>query len=187
VLENQPVMWPVVKVASVISGTGMSVPDRVVTNEHFAKYLATSDEWIRDRTGIRERRWVEGSVTASGSGAVSLDVKGLGPVRVAAGMAVSPRSSGAIALRPEKIRIAASTPRVGSDADPDTATENQFRGTVTDFLYLGDVTVYIVSTPQGCKLETLRANSGAGRAKFFEVGDAVEVGWSIDAGHFITP
>ncbi|MFN8389722.1 MAG: beta-ketoacyl-ACP synthase III [Bdellovibrionota bacterium] len=57
--------WPVVKVASVISGTGMSLPERVVTNEHFAKYLETSDEWIRDRTGIRERRWVESGVTVS--------------------------------------------------------------------------------------------------------------------------
>jgi spermidine/putrescine transport system ATP-binding protein len=138
---------------------------------------------------------LEGSVTASRGGAVSVDVKGLGPVLVATtlatGMTVGPGASGAIALRPEKIRIAASTPHAGSDAGScaasDTATENQFHGTVTEFLYLGDVTVYIVSTPQGCKLETLLANSGAGRAKFFEVGDAVEVSWSADAGHFIAP
>ena len=130
---------------------------------------------------------LEGSVTASGGRAVSVDVKGLGAVRVATGVAVDQDASGAIALRPEKIRIAASTPQAGSDATSDTATENQFRGTVTDFLYLGDVTVYIVSTPQGCKLETLLANSGAGRTKFFEVGDAVEVSWSVDAGHFIFP
>jgi 3-oxoacyl-[acyl-carrier-protein] synthase-3 len=35
----------------------MFVPERVVTNEHFANYLDTSDEWIVTRTGIRERRW----------------------------------------------------------------------------------------------------------------------------------
>ena len=64
--------------------------------------------------------------------------------------------------------------------------DNRFRGTVTDYLYLGDVTVYIVSTPQGCKLETLLANSGAGRTKFFEVGDPVNVSWRVDAGHFIS-
>src|SRR5947207_4898285 len=39
-----------------ISGLGCRVPDRVVTNEELAQYVATSDEWIRERTGIRERR-----------------------------------------------------------------------------------------------------------------------------------
>jgi spermidine/putrescine transport system ATP-binding protein len=136
---------------------------------------------------------LEGPVTASGAGAVSIDVEGLGPVRVATGVGMAAGKSGAIALRPEKIRIAASTPNAEPDGRPDgrpngssdTGTDNHFRGTVTDYLYLGEVTVYIVSTPQGCKLETLLANSGAGRTKFFEVGDAVEVSWSVDAGHFI--
>ena len=136
---------------------------------------------------------LEGPVTASGEGVVSIDVVGLGPVRAATGVAVAAGKSGAIALRPEKIRVAASTlnaePDPGPDEKPDgrsdTEPDNHFRGTVTDYLYLGEVTVYIVSTPQGCKLETLLANSGAGRTNFFEVGDAVEVSWSVDAGHFI--
>ena len=37
-------------------GTGMYVPDKVLTNQHFADYLDTTDEWIVTRTGIRERR-----------------------------------------------------------------------------------------------------------------------------------
>lgn len=56
---------PRVQVASQVLGTGMSVPPRVVPNDHFASYLETSDEWIYDRTGIKERRWVEPGVTAS--------------------------------------------------------------------------------------------------------------------------
>jgi spermidine/putrescine transport system ATP-binding protein len=140
---------------------------------------------------------LEGPVTASGDGVVTIDVVGLGPVRVATGVAAAAGKSGAIALRPEKIRIAASMPNAAPNAAPiagpdrkpdvisDTEPDNHFRGTVTDYLYLGEVTVYIVSTPQGCKLETLLANSGAGRTNFFEVGDAVEVSWSVDAGHFI--
>ncbi len=40
-----------------IAGTGHYVPERVVTNDWFAGFLDTSDEWIRQRTGIRERRW----------------------------------------------------------------------------------------------------------------------------------
>jgi spermidine/putrescine transport system ATP-binding protein len=56
---------------------------------------------------------------------------------------------------------------------------------VHDFLYLGDVTVYIVQLEGGAKIEALLANSAAGRAKFFEVGDSVEVAWRHDAGHFL--
>jgi 3-oxoacyl-[acyl-carrier-protein] synthase-3 len=39
-------------------GTGFAVPDRVVTNDDLSQMMDTSDEWIRTRTGIRERRWV---------------------------------------------------------------------------------------------------------------------------------
>ncbi len=39
-----------------IVGWGMAVPERVVTNEDLARMVETSDEWIRSRTGIRERR-----------------------------------------------------------------------------------------------------------------------------------
>jgi 3-oxoacyl-[acyl-carrier-protein] synthase-3 len=38
--------------------TGMYVPDRVVKNDEFTQWMDTSDEWIRTRTGITERRWV---------------------------------------------------------------------------------------------------------------------------------
>jgi 3-oxoacyl-[acyl-carrier-protein] synthase III len=45
-------------------GTGFSVPDRVVTNDDLAKLMDTSDEWIQERTGIRERRWVREGQTS---------------------------------------------------------------------------------------------------------------------------
>ena len=48
-----------------VRGTGYNVPGRVVTNEEFAKYLDTTDEWIRERTGIIERRWADENVSAS--------------------------------------------------------------------------------------------------------------------------
>jgi 3-oxoacyl-[acyl-carrier-protein] synthase-3 len=41
---------------SAIVGTGMCVPDRVLDNVAFEQMVETSDEWIRERTGIRERR-----------------------------------------------------------------------------------------------------------------------------------
>jgi spermidine/putrescine transport system ATP-binding protein len=80
-------------------------------------------------------------------------------------------------LRPEKVRITREAPTDSPD--------NHYRGTVADLLYMGDVTVYRVQTPGGSRIEALRANSQSGRAKFFEVGDAVEMTWHVDAGHFI--
>jgi 3-oxoacyl-[acyl-carrier-protein] synthase-3 len=39
-----------------ITGIGSYVPDRILTNEELSKMVDTSDEWIIERTGIRERR-----------------------------------------------------------------------------------------------------------------------------------
>ena len=41
---------------SIVIGCGSYLPDRIVTNEELARRVDTSDEWIRKRTGIRERR-----------------------------------------------------------------------------------------------------------------------------------
>ena len=41
---------------AVISGWGTALPEKVVTNEELAATMDTSDEWIRSRTGIEERR-----------------------------------------------------------------------------------------------------------------------------------
>jgi len=42
-----------------ITGTGMCVPDKRVTNKDLEALMDTSDEWIRQRSGILERRWIE--------------------------------------------------------------------------------------------------------------------------------
>lgn len=42
---------------SKIAGIGMYVPENVVTNNDLIKYMDTSDEWIQERTGIKERRY----------------------------------------------------------------------------------------------------------------------------------
>lgn len=48
-----------------IVGTGFHVPDRIVTNDELTRYMDTSDDWIRERTGIQERRWVEEGTTGA--------------------------------------------------------------------------------------------------------------------------
>ncbi|WP_027125337.1 3-oxoacyl-ACP synthase III family protein [Gelidibacter mesophilus] len=42
---------------SKIIGLGHYVPDNVVTNDDLSKMMDTNDEWIQERTGIKERRW----------------------------------------------------------------------------------------------------------------------------------
>ncbi|HEY7904432.1 MAG TPA: ABC transporter ATP-binding protein [Casimicrobiaceae bacterium] len=116
-----------------------------------------------------------GTVTARDGGTLTLAVDALGPVRVATSSSVAPGTRASIALRPEQIRI-------GAEAG---AGDNRFHGTVSDLLYMGDVTVYRVKTEAGVLVEALLANSQTGRAKFFEPGDSVQMDWPAAAGHFI--
>jgi len=120
---------------------------------------------------------LSGPVSSNMDGIVTVDIAGLGPVRVATDSTIAAGRPGTVALRPEKIRIGAAAP-----AD---TPDNHTRGTVSDLLYMGDVTVYIADTPGGQKIEALLANSASGRTKFFEVGDPVEMSWPVAAGHFI--
>ena len=44
---------------SIIIGTGHHLPDRIVTNQELESMIDTTDEWIQERTGIKERRYFE--------------------------------------------------------------------------------------------------------------------------------
>ena len=46
-------------IRAVIAGVGKYNPDKVLTNQDLEKMVETSDEWITERTGIRERRICE--------------------------------------------------------------------------------------------------------------------------------
>ncbi|GAB4529195.1 MAG: ketoacyl-ACP synthase III [Anaerolineae bacterium] len=69
-----------------IVGWGMSVPERVMTNDDWAQLVDTSDEWIRTRTGIGERRIAgEGETTltlAVEAARQALDVAKLSPAQI---------------------------------------------------------------------------------------------------------
>jgi 3-oxoacyl-[acyl-carrier-protein] synthase-3 len=72
--------------ACVIEATGMYVPDRVLNNHDLEKIVDTSDEWIRTRTGIVERRIGEASETSGTMGAhaarQALERAGIAPQEV---------------------------------------------------------------------------------------------------------
>ncbi len=69
-----------------IVGWGKYVPERVVTNDELARTVDTTDEWIRTRTGIEERRIAgEGETTSSMATQAAwraLEVAGLSPAQV---------------------------------------------------------------------------------------------------------
>jgi 3-oxoacyl-[acyl-carrier-protein] synthase-3 len=69
-----------------ITGWGVAVPKRVLTNEEIAQWVDTSDEWIRTRTGIRERRIAspeESTATLAAEAALeALEVADLNPLNV---------------------------------------------------------------------------------------------------------
>ena len=44
---------------SKITGLGYYLPENVVTNDDLSKFMETTDEWIQERTGIKERRWID--------------------------------------------------------------------------------------------------------------------------------
>ena len=48
-----------------LAGLGVYLPSQVVTNQDFATRLETSDQWIVERTGIRERRYASPAETVS--------------------------------------------------------------------------------------------------------------------------
>ncbi len=67
-----------------IVGTGSYAPARILTNEDLERMVATSDEWIRERTGIRERR-----IAAAGEACSDLAVQAGRRALAAAGLAAT--------------------------------------------------------------------------------------------------
>ena len=52
-------------IMSKIKGVGYYVPENIVKNKDLEKLMETSDEWIQERTGIKERRWVNDNKTST--------------------------------------------------------------------------------------------------------------------------
>ena len=53
------------EIKSYISGVGHYVPENIITNHDLSKLIDTSDEWITERTGIKERRYADEGVGPS--------------------------------------------------------------------------------------------------------------------------
>jgi len=128
-----------------------------------------------DRTG--ERFVFASSSSVYGDAEALLAAAGLGEIAAPAHPEAAAGSRGALALRPEHLRISAHTEQA--------TLKNHFVGTVREYLYLGDVTVYKVRLDNGVTLEALTTNAAPGKARFHEIGDRVSVEWRHDAGVFL--
>ena len=63
---------------SKITGLGFYVPENVVTNDDLSKIIDTNDEWIQERTGIKERRHIikdEDTTTTMGVKAAEIAIE----------------------------------------------------------------------------------------------------------------
>lgn len=68
-------------IRSRIAGIGMYVPEHIVTNHDLTRYMDTSDEWIQERTGIKERRYAHRTsetTTTMGVAAAALAIERAG-------------------------------------------------------------------------------------------------------------
>lgn len=120
-------------------------------------------------------------VRSMNMGRMRLEAKGCDDISALTESGKMPGTKGLLAIRPEQVRIDRKI-----DAHEE---ENHFKGKVTDYLYRGDATLYDIELATedgpGRNIQAALANSRAGRAHFFDVGDAVEVAWRHDMGHFI--
>ena len=63
-----------------VIGIGTSLPEKVLTNDDLAAMMDTSDEWIRERTGVRERRiGLPTSTMSIESGRAAMEMAGVEP------------------------------------------------------------------------------------------------------------
>ena len=118
----------------------------------------------------------EATVEAAGA-TLTLELGTLGRITAPPREGARAGSKGVFVIRPEQVTIRAAT-----DPSPDP---NQFEGTVNDFLYIGDVTTYVVDLDSGPRFEALLPNSAPGRARFFETGDPVWLSWGENTGVFL--
>jgi len=142
-------------------------------------YEFPANRFVADFIGVCNL--LEAKVTTAEPDILALDIAALGRVSAYSPQPVSVGQQGVLALRPEKVRI-------DSKIIP-APQENHFTGTVHALIYLGDVTMYHVeintNADSGLTIKALLPNSQARGARFFEVGDRVEIAWRHDAGRFV--
>lgn len=140
-----------------------------------ALYSLPKNRFVADFIGTINL--IDATVMAVNTHGLLLAADGLGEISGQPQADLHSGDQGALALRPEHLRISSHTEQA--------TLKNHFIGSVREYLFLGDVTVYKVALDNGVTLEALTANAAPGKARFHEIGDRVRVEWRHDAGVFL--
>ena len=138
-------------------------------------YEQPSSRWVAGFIG--DVNLLEGTVTAAGAGGLAIAGAGGRRYRVAAGDATVGQAV-CLALRPEKLRLAA--------APPAEAAENCVAGRVHDIAYLGDISLYRVTLDDGTVMTASLANASRLVERPIGWDDQVWLSWTPDAGVVLT-
>jgi putrescine transport system ATP-binding protein len=133
-------------------------------------YERPNSRWVAGFIG--DVNLIEGAVAAADAGGIVIESAGGRRFRAAGSDGLAPGRKVALALRPEKLRIAAGTAVLG---------DNSVAGRVSDIAYLGDISVYKVRLDDGAMLKASVANASR-LADRFSWGDAVVLSWTPEAG-----
>jgi putrescine transport system ATP-binding protein len=140
-----------------------------------AIYEAPNSRWVADFIG--EVNLFEGRVGADRS---CIEGTALGRLRVAGPIDAEPGATVWVAVRPEKIRIAAGAP------PGEAAPENCAAATVADIGYLGDLSIYKLRTETGAPIKAALANVAGFGARAFGWDDKVWLSFAPDAAIVLT-
>ena len=163
----------------------MTVADRIgVMNAGHLAQVATPAEiyeqpgsrWIADFIG--DVNLIEGWLVATGADGTAIESAAGGRLRVAQAVDAAAGANLWVALRPEKVQIAAQAPAASG--------ENCFAGRVLDVGYLGDVSVYKVRLDNGLSMKATVANRTRLIARPIGGDDRVWLSWPPEAGVVLT-
>jgi len=139
-------------------------------------YEHPASRWVAGFIG--DVNLLDGVVVAADAAGIAVEGQGGRRYRAAAGADVKRGQSVALALRPEKLRLAA--------GKPEGAAENRVAGRVHDIAYLGDISLYRVTLDDGSVMTASVANASrlADRAIGWE--DEVAISWAPEAAVVLT-
>jgi putrescine transport system ATP-binding protein len=137
-------------------------------------YEQPNSRWVADFIG--DVNLIEGRVVAADASETTMTSNSVGTLRATASEA-KPGDSVAVALRPEKIKIARDAPPAGV---------NQVQGEVWEIGYLGDFSIYKVKLADGFVMEAAAANVTRVIERPVAIGDRVWLSWAADAAVVLT-
>lgn len=144
-------------------------------DEPSAIYNFPVNRFVADFVG--KINMMKAKVTGVSENQLKLEVIGLGEILMPAKENIKLEDNGVIAIRPELVSI--------SHHRPSKQSQICFTGNIHDFLYVGNVTTYIVILPNGSRIESLLPNTLRGNAKPFSAGDSVYVSWPYLSSQFL--